>query len=146
MGLGATLISFTPGEDIRAADMNANFSAINNISYLNVGSVTNATNAAELQTSGGSPCLTVDDNGVCTFPAPPPLDSSGNHFQTWSQCIGFNSGTFNHGYTGTPNYIFPMVNSTNNAEGLGVDTKGSTTFHLTMPTAFSWWARSSNAI
>lgn len=141
MSLGATLIQFSAGEDIHASDMNANFSALNGVGFIN-GTVTHVTSTQELQTSGGSPAITVDGNGLCIFQTTPPLDSAGNHMETFSLCSGYGGGTFMHNYSGLtdPAEVFPMVNSAGNSEGLGVDSKGSVTFHLNMPTAFPWFA------
>jgi hypothetical protein len=145
MGLGASLVTFSPGTLIKSADMNSNFSNLNNISSM-TGTATYATNAVNLVQPSQTVGASVNSSGQVTFGAAAPHDSSGNHYAPASASSGSGSGTYNHNYVGTPNFIGPMVNSTNNAEGLGVDSVGSTTWHLNMPTFYSWLAEAMGVV
>lgn len=143
MGFGVSLMSFSAATLMKSADVNSNFTNLNNAMTMTNGTATWCTYAANLQTNGGTLAATVDGTGQVAFSNNRPVDSNGNGFEPWAFSSGFNTGTFNHGYGGTPNFVDPSVNSFGNAEGLGIDTIGATTFHLNMPTAFSWNCQSS---
>jgi hypothetical protein len=139
MGFGASLITFSPGTLMKSADVDSNFTNLNNANSLS-GSVSSASFAGHLQTNGGSTGISASSGGQATFNSHVPQDSSGNFYQTYAETSGSGSGTYNHNYNGTPSIVLPVVDSFGNAEGLGIDSIGSTTWHLNMPTFYSWHA------
>lgn len=146
MALGVSLISFSPISTMFSADMNSNFAQVNSATYL-AGTSTFATNAAAMQTSSGVIGMTVDSSGAIHFPTKPAQDGSGNPFDYYAKFVGFNTGTFAHGYNsvnGNPTYFSPNVNSVNNSGAMGIDTITSTFVHINMPTAFSWFCACSH--
>lgn len=141
MGLNVTLVTFSPGTLIKSSDANSNFSNINNASSV-TGTSQYATQAVNLAQPGAPTGASVDSTGKITFATSNPNDPQGNHYAGAAGCSGNGSGTFTHNFVGTPTMIAPMVSFTGQSEGLGVDTIGSSTFHINMSAADAWRAQS----
>lgn len=147
MPLGVTIITFSPNTLIRSADVNSNFSALNNASVIQgqvVGNATSATNATvgttQLSTSGGTVGAIINTSGVITSQiAGGLLDFAANKYQAFSHFGGTGSGTYNHNWLGgvTPNMLDVDPINTAAVSWAG-SSGGTTTLVVTLSAAVSF--------
>lgn len=142
MGLGATIITFLPGNTILHADVNSNFTNLNNATTL-TGTAEFATKAVNMRLNGGTLGASAASTSTLTV-AQGADDANGNPLRTYSLFSGSGTVTASHGYaTQTPTMIMLMTNSANNAMNMGCDSIGSTTVHINTANVFSWFAAAS---
>lgn len=146
MGLGASIITFTPGTTIHAADVNSNFTAINNATNFtgslqgNADTATSASGTTNLSTNGGTIGLQAIVGGVSFVGVNGGLrDYNGNKYQAWSHFGGTGSGTYSHLWAGgvIPNQV--DINPINNAAvSWATNAGGTTTVGVNLSAAVSF--------
>lgn len=152
MTIGAGgIVTFSPGLDIKAEDMNQDFANLNNATEFIAtltGSSTNtdhSTNAALISNSTYSGLLSVTSLGIITVTNAGTLyDYYGLKYQPWSHFNATGSGTYNHNWIGTiiPNLVMvDPINAT--AVTWAANNGGTTTVDINLGAAVSFNADAS---
>lgn len=137
MGFGLSLITFSPNTVMKSADVNSNFSAINNASTF-TGSITSAT---KLQVGSNPVGAQVDTSGNVTIVTAKLIGYTGNTIPIQTQWVGYGGGVYNHGLGTTPQYVIIFSSGVGHAvDTYAYNNLGSTTVQVYATNSLDTWS------